>query len=67
MDKFEKARQSINEIDIEMAKLFEKRMEAVRDVAEYKKEKGLPTHSFTSHFRFCYFYTTTVTNDTFIS
>ncbi len=42
MDKFEKARQNINEIDLEMAKLFEKRMEAVMDVAEYKKEKGLP-------------------------
>ncbi len=41
MDKLQKARLEINEIDKEMAELFKKRMDAVRDVAEYKKEHGL--------------------------
>ena len=36
------ARKEINEIDAELAKLFEKRMHAVEAVAEYKKERGLP-------------------------
>lgn len=35
------ARKIINEVDSEMAKLFEKRMDAARMVAEYKKERGL--------------------------
>lgn len=42
MDKLQIARQSINSIDKEMAKLFCKRMEAVRLVAEHKQEHGLP-------------------------
>ncbi len=41
MNKLEKARATINEVDAEMAKLFEKRMEAVATVAEYKKENGM--------------------------
>lgn len=36
------ARKEINEIDAELARLFEKRMHAVESVAEYKKERGLP-------------------------
>ncbi len=36
------AREKINKIDTEMAKLFEQRMEAVREVAEYKSARGLP-------------------------
>lgn len=36
-----KARQAINEIDNEMRILFEKRMDAAKEVAEYKKERGL--------------------------
>lgn len=36
------AREMINEIDVEMAKLFEKRMGAVREIAEYKSARGLP-------------------------
>ena len=36
------ARELINEIDAKMAELFEKRMEAVKEVAEYKSERGLP-------------------------
>ena len=42
MDRLENARKIINETDREMAKLFEKRMNAVYEVAEYKKEMGLP-------------------------
>ena len=42
MDELKKARESINEIDIEMAKLFEKRMQAASEIAQYKKEHGLP-------------------------
>ena len=41
MNKLESARKIINDIDKEMASLFEKRMEAVSFVAEYKKEHGL--------------------------
>ena len=40
--KLDKARKIINEVDSEMAKLFCRRMEAARMVAEYKKERGLP-------------------------
>lgn len=42
MDKLEKAREIIGETDREIAALFEKRMAAVKEVAEYKKERGLP-------------------------
>ena len=41
MDKLEKAREIINETDKEMARLFAKRMDAVRLVAEYKKSRGM--------------------------
>lgn len=34
-------REKLNSIDAEMAQLFEKRMEAVRDLAEYRGERGL--------------------------
>lgn len=39
--KMEEARLRINEIDREILKLFERRMECVRDIAEYKIEQGL--------------------------
>ncbi len=42
MDKLDSARQEINRIDKEMAKLFCERMEAAKAVAQYKKERGLP-------------------------
>lgn len=42
MTDLEKARQIINEVDQEMARLFERRMDAVRLVAEHKKEHGIP-------------------------
>lgn len=42
MSLLEDARRSINEIDEEMAKLFEKRMRAVEMVAEHKMTYGLP-------------------------
>ncbi len=41
MTELEKARQIINETDREMARLFEKRMNAVKEVAEYKRLHGL--------------------------
>ncbi len=41
MDKLQQARADINEIDREMAKLFERRMAAAKAVAEYKKSHGL--------------------------
>lgn len=41
MTELEKARQEINGIDKEMARLFAERMKAVRVVAEYKKLHGL--------------------------
>ncbi len=47
MTDLDKARQIINEADSEMCKLFEKRMDAVRLVAKYKKEHGLPIENKT--------------------
>ena len=41
MDKLQEARLQINEIDKDMAELFERRMQAARVIAEYKKERGL--------------------------
>lgn len=41
MTELEKARQIINETDLKMAELFEKRMDAATTVALYKKEHGL--------------------------
>ena len=41
MDKLQEARTQINEIDSEMAALFERRMQTARVIAEYKKERGL--------------------------
>ena len=42
MTDLEKARQMIDEADREIARQFEKRMDAARLVAAYKKERGLP-------------------------
>ncbi len=42
MDQLEKARKKINEIDEKMAELFTLRMQAVKEVAEYKQARGLP-------------------------
>ena len=42
MNKLEKARQIINEVDAQMTELFIKRMRAAELVYEYKKEFGLP-------------------------
>lgn len=40
--KLKETRETINAIDKKMAELFEKRMEAVKEVAYYKSERGLP-------------------------
>ncbi len=42
MDKLQNARETINRVDAEIAKLFVERMHAAADVAAYKKEHGLP-------------------------
>ena len=42
MDKFKVARMAIASIDEQIAELFEKRMEAIKDIADYKKEHNLP-------------------------
>jgi chorismate mutase/prephenate dehydratase len=42
MSLLEDARKQINEVDKEIARLFEKRMQAVEDVAHYKQEHALP-------------------------
>ena len=42
MNELEEARLVINEVDAEMAKLFCRRMDAVRHVAAYKQAHGLP-------------------------
>lgn len=46
MTDLEKARELINQADSEMARLFSQRMDAVRTVAKYKKEHGLPVDDF---------------------
>lgn len=46
MTDLEKARGIINEVDRQMAELFEKRMDAARLVARYKKEHGLKVDDF---------------------
>ena len=42
MNLLDEARLKINEIDKEMARLFEERMKAVLEVLKYKKEHNLP-------------------------
>ena len=42
MNKLEQARMIINEVDREIAVLWEKRMQAVKMVVEYKMEHQLP-------------------------
>lgn len=42
MSDLDKARQAVNAADRELVRLFEQRMDAVRQVAEYKKEHGIP-------------------------
>ena len=42
MSKLDESREKINKIDEKMAKLFEERMIAAKEIAEYKKAHGLP-------------------------
>lgn len=42
MNELEQARSIINEVDADIAKLWEKRMKAVEMVVHYKMEHGLP-------------------------
>ena len=41
-EELSEAREQINKIDDEMGRLFELRMEAAKQIAQYKKEHGLP-------------------------
>ena len=41
MTKLEQARETISKVDAQIAELFQQRMEACKDVAEFKKENGL--------------------------
>ena len=41
-DRLQQARETINEVDRAMAALFVRRMEAVKSIAAYKWERGLP-------------------------
>ena len=42
MSKLEELRQSIDQIDQELVRLFERRMAVTREVGEYKQQVGLP-------------------------
>ena len=42
MESLQNARNEIDAIDQEMAKLFERRMKVCRGIAEYKRERALP-------------------------
>ena len=44
MDKLIKAREEISAVDQEIAALFERRMNAVREVSAYKIKHGLPVY-----------------------
>ncbi len=46
MNELQKARQTINDVDKQLAELFEQRMDAARIVAEYKKQNGLKIDDF---------------------
>ena len=41
-DRLRQAREEIADVDREMARLFQRRMEAARVIADYKRERGLP-------------------------
>lgn len=47
MTDLDQARQAINQADREIARLFEQRMDAVAQVAEYKKQHGIPVEDTT--------------------
>lgn len=42
MNDLDKARKIINDVDTQIARLFEKRMEAAKEVALYKQKNGIP-------------------------
>lgn len=42
MSRLDQARAAINAIDAQMAKLFCQRMEAVKEIADYKQKQNLP-------------------------
>ncbi len=44
IDSLENARLKLDEIDSEIAKLYEKRMQVISQVAQIKQQKGLPIY-----------------------
>ena len=42
MEPLQQARERIDRIDAELARLFAARMEAAKEIAAWKREKGLP-------------------------
>ena len=44
MDKLNESRKQIEQIDKEMAKLFCQRLDAAKEIADYKKERALPVY-----------------------
>ncbi len=44
MDELDILREKINEVDKELAKLFEKRMNLIKDIAKRKKEINYPVY-----------------------
>ena len=44
MEKFNEARNTVSEVDKKIAELFVQRMKAVKEIALYKKEHGLPIY-----------------------
>ena len=46
MSELQTAREIINKVDKEMARLFEMRMDAAKTVSQYKKKNGLPIDDF---------------------
>ena len=44
MDELDILREKVNEVDKELAKLFEKRMNLIKDIAKRKKEINYPVY-----------------------
>ena len=49
MSELQTAREIINKVDKEMARLFEMRMDAAKTVSQYKKKNGLPIDDFDAY------------------
>lgn len=50
VDSLDNARRKLDEIDSEIAKLYEKRMQVISQVAQIKQRDGLPTYDESREF-----------------